>query len=228
MLSASSASGVAKPRTMLAVAGRAFGVETPVLLDSCAEVSLLGRQFIKELDRHKIDFRKSLRRPTTTVVGALSGAALKVLGELNVPLTLTGVHASGVERKVGTTVKFTVTESYDGPLLVAWSLMQDWEANIQARATGDSVTFNRWPDMVMSDIKVPGAAWAEVSRVAARIVTEEVKSSPFEKKSSLRPSDRAMILRHDLFADAKSIGIEEVTNNHMTRLKELLRRGSPD
>jgi len=36
-------------RTMLAIAGQAFGCDSTVLLDSCAEVSLIGRQFIREL-----------------------------------------------------------------------------------------------------------------------------------------------------------------------------------
>jgi len=213
-------------RTMLAIAGQAFGCDTTVLLDSCAEVSLIGRQFIRELERAKVEFRKHLRRPTTTVVGALSDKKLNVLGELTVPLTLCGTHESGVARKVGTSVTFIVTDSYDGPILLSWPLIKNWEATIQVRAGATTVSFLRWPGVTMSDKTVPGSVWSEVTRVGAQVSREE-KVSPFEHKSCLNADVRAMILSHRLFAHGKSTGIEEVTNSHMVRLKTLLQAGRP-
>jgi len=164
-------------RTMLGLRGPAMGCPTVILLDSCAEVCLMGKQFLQELEAREIDYKRLLRSPTISVVGAKSDTKLHVLGELSVPLTFNGKDAKGVDRKVGTTVTFVVTDSYDGPVLLSWRTICQWKANIMARVEGTFVEFERWPGVHMSDCGASGATWAEVIRVVAFTPVEEKSPS---------------------------------------------------
>jgi len=152
---------------MLALDGLAYNFPIPILLDSGAEVSLAGSRFVSELKKHNIGY--SLREPAISVVGAHSEVELRVMGELDVPITLKDREG----RRVGTLVTFLVTDSYDGGLLLSWDLLIQWEINIQGRSSGTTVSFERWPGLVFSDQPVPGSAWTEALRVQTRIVHEE-------------------------------------------------------
>jgi len=164
----------------------------------------MGKQFLQELEAREIDYKRLLRSPTISVVGAKSDTKLHVLGELSVPLTFNGKDAKGVDRTVGTTVTFVVTDSYDGPVLLSWRTICQWKANIMARVEGTFVEFERWPGVHMSDCGASGATWAEVIRVVAFTPVEE-KSPSFVQQPALSRDWHDKIFSAAFFSAGRSV-----------------------
>jgi len=203
---------------MLALAGHAFDIPCTILLDSCAEVSLAGAKFLRELKEHNVQY--TLREPTLTVVGAHKDLELAVLGEIDVPLTFTDTKG----KKVGTEVTFVVAESYDGGLLLAWDLIESWGVNINGRREGTFVSFERWPGCVFPDHRVAGEVWAEAMRVRA-VIRNEVKEEK-APRIVISVKTREQIFADPLFRKGAS-KFEEVTAKHVDRLRYLSEKKVP-
>jgi len=131
---------------LLSLAGSVHDMPTRLVLDSGAEVSLMGSSARRELTKR--GYLPKLTPATTRVSGAQTSRELKILGEAVVPISLLGRNGTALAL-----VKVLVTDEYQGDFILSWPLLTSWYITIEGTPLGTFIKFKRpsWEGLVFED-----------------------------------------------------------------------------
>jgi hypothetical protein len=172
-------------KSLLAIEAKLGKRQAILLVDTCAEVSLIGAS--------SLDKQDNVTECSTRVVGAASGYDLAIAGKVTLVVSLSTTATAKVT--------FIVSGSYHGHPILGWPTLRSWGLSLSP----GRIAFRRWPGLSWPEAAVAASAWseAEALRLQLRAAPEEVKEAP---KTLLTEELRAKVLSTAHFRDAKAPG----------------------
>jgi len=194
-------------KSLLAIEAKLGKRQAILLVDTCAEVSLIGAS--------SLDKQDNVTECSTRVVGAASGYDLAIAGKVTLVVSLSTTATAKVT--------FIVSGSYHGHPILGWPTLRSWGLSLSP----GRIAFRRWPGLSWPEAAVAASAWseAEALRLQLKAAPEEVKEAP---KTLLTEELRAKVLSTAHFRDAKAPGKwHELPRYPMAQLRQLLTGSLP-
>jgi len=120
----------------LVVTGRVGGVSANILIDTGAEVNVIGAPLIEKLQVSSANCKPD----RVVVTGAQSAHELKTLGVVDQVVIFAGKRT--VFKR---SLEFVATPDYNGDAVIGLPTLKKWGITISADLSGSLVTFRDWP-----------------------------------------------------------------------------------
>jgi len=125
------------------VTGKVGGVSANILIDTGAEVNLIGAPLIAKLQIS----RENCKADRVVVTGAQSAHELKTLGAVDQVVNFAGMK-SDFKKKI----EFVATPDYSGDAVIGLPTMKSWGLTIMADLMGSIVTIRNWPGEQLKEV----------------------------------------------------------------------------